>query len=91
MRTCGQCKNFTDAGDWNLCCTKPPKKAKEYNLGFLCYANSLADDCENFELYREDRCHKCVYELKCAINQTINQIGRCKKYKRDAPDGGYYD
>lgn len=30
-------------------------------------------------------CHKCVYEVGC----HGNPLG-CKKYKRDAPDGGYY-
>ena len=30
-------------------------------------------------------CHKCVYEVGC----RSNPLG-CKKYKRDAPDGGYY-
>lgn len=30
-------------------------------------------------------CHKCVYEIGC----HGNPLG-CKKYKRDAPDGGYY-
>lgn len=90
MRTCGQCKHYTGGGDWGLCCDKPPKKAKEYLCGFLCYDYTEADDCENFELYREDRCHKCVYELKCALNQIIYPIGKCKKYKKDAPDGGFY-
>lgn len=30
-------------------------------------------------------CRKCVYEVTC----HGNPVG-CKKYKRDAPDGGYY-
>lgn len=30
-------------------------------------------------------CHRCVYEVGC----HENPLG-CKKYKRDAPDGGYY-
>ena len=30
-------------------------------------------------------CHKCVYEVGC----HGNPVG-CKKYKCDAPDGGYY-
>lgn len=30
-------------------------------------------------------CHKCVYQVGC----HGNPIG-CKRYKRDAPDGGYY-
>ena len=33
-------------------------------------------------------CHKCVYEgAYGGCNE--NPLG-CKKYKRDAPDGGYY-
>lgn len=77
MRTCGQCINFTGAGDWNLCCRKPPKKAKEYNLGFLCYANSMADDCENFEYL----CNTCSYKIKCSLNKNIMSACVCKKYK----------
>lgn len=35
------------------------------------------------------RCSKCVYELiACSDNDTD---GNCKTYKRDPPDGGYYD
>lgn len=30
-------------------------------------------------------CHKCVYEVGC----HGNPVG-CKRYKRDAPDEGYY-
>lgn len=30
-------------------------------------------------------CHKCVYEVSC----YGNPVG-CKRYKRDALDGGYY-
>lgn len=30
-------------------------------------------------------CHKCVYQVGC----FMNPVG-CKRYKRDAPDGGYY-
>ena len=30
-------------------------------------------------------CHKCVYEVGCRSN-----LLSCKKYKRDASDGGYY-
>lgn len=30
-------------------------------------------------------CYKCVYQVGC----HGNPVG-CKRYKRDAPDGGYY-
>ena len=30
-------------------------------------------------------CYKCVYEVGC----HGDPVG-CKRYKRDAPDGGYY-
>lgn len=30
--------------------------------------------------------HKCIYEISC----HDNPVG-CKSYKRDAPDGGYYE
>lgn len=34
------------------------------------------------------RCGKCVYQLHCS--QDRDEGGKCPKYKRDAPDGGYY-
>ena len=34
------------------------------------------------------RCSKCVYEMGCS--RTYDNEGTCPKYKRDAPDGGYY-
>ena len=39
------------------------------------------------ELVMRD-CHKCVYEGAYG-GYNENPLG-CKKYKRDAPDGGYY-
>lgn len=86
MKTCGQCNNFTGAGDWGLCCTKPPQKAKGYIFGWLCYSDTNADDCENFTP-AINKCEKCVYELTCGSRGMKN---KCFKYKRDAPDGGYY-
>lgn len=53
MKTCGQCKNFTGAGDWNLCCKikHPTPKEKEQGLDFywghLCYEDTKA--CDMFE------------------------------------------
>ena len=34
------------------------------------------------------RCDKCVYQLHCS--QDRDEEGKCPKYKRDAPDGGFY-
>lgn len=34
------------------------------------------------------RCGKCVYERHCPKNN--DNEGKCSKYKRDAPDGGFY-
>jgi hypothetical protein len=34
-------------GDWDLCCAKPPERAKESWCGFLCYEDTEA--CENFK------------------------------------------
>lgn len=36
----------------------------------------------------QPRCDKCVY-LKGTCGQT-DKNGKCQKYKRDPPDGGYY-
>ena len=49
-KTCGQCKHFTSAGDWNLCCTqKHPTleekaKGKNFLFGHLCYEDTEACD-----------------------------------------------
>lgn len=43
-KTCKDCKKFTGAGDWNLCCME---KHEGYPYGFLCYEDTLA--CEKFE------------------------------------------
>lgn len=34
------------------------------------------------------RCAKCVHQLHCP--QDRDEEGKCPKYKRDAPDGGFY-
>ncbi len=41
--------------------------------------------CERDAAVGVKDCHKCVYEVGC----HGNPVG-CKRYKRDAPDGGYY-
>ena len=37
----------------------------------------------------KSRCRKCGYEMTCLQNKDYE--GKCPDYKRDAPDGGYYD
>lgn len=44
---CKNCKYFIGAGDWDLCCSKPPCKSKDSWCGFLCYEDTEA--CENFK------------------------------------------
>lgn len=39
-------------------------------------------------LVNKSRCRKCIYELDCTRDKDLD--GKCPKYKRDAPDGGYY-
>ena len=36
-----------------------------------------------------NRCNKCVYETNCNMSEVDND-GNCKKYKREAKDGGFY-
>lgn len=36
-----------------------------------------------------NRCGRCVYETSCKMSE-IDEDGNCKKYKRDAKDGGFY-
>lgn len=44
---CKNCKYFIGGVDWDLCCSKPPARAKEGWCGFLCYEYTEA--CENFK------------------------------------------
>lgn len=51
--TCGQCTNFTGAGDWDLCCTishptpEEKKQGKSFSFGHLCYESTPACDMFN--------------------------------------------
>ena len=53
MKTCGQCKHFTGAGDWNLCCAQKHPTLEEkingqyFHFGHLCYEDT--DTCDLFE------------------------------------------
>lgn len=84
MKTCGQCNNLTRIEDNELYCSKRQQKYNyfDYPCDFLMYAY----DCENFTP-AINKCEKCVYELTCGSRGMKN---KCFKYKRDAPDGGYY-
>ena len=86
-KICGRCDYYTGAMDWNLCCSKPPHKANKLNYpcGFLCCADTPADDCENFTT-AINRCDLCTYEMDCTRDRSL----KCHKYKRDAKDGGFY-
>ncbi len=46
-KTCKTCGYFIGGGDWDLCCSNPPKRAKDSFCGFLCYEDTEA--CENFK------------------------------------------
>ena len=59
------------------------------------YYNSIDEAIEALQRLKEQeglnihpRCDKCVY-LKETCGQT-DKDGKCWKYKRDPPDGGYY-
>ncbi len=67
-----------------------------------CNILDLYGKCQDFEMTKNEiisivtdsgevlysRCNKCVY-LKETCGQT-DKDGKCQKYKRDPPDGGYY-
>ena len=36
-----------------------------------------------------NRCHRCVYGTNCNMSE-MDSDGNCKKYKREAKDGGFY-
>ena len=46
-KTCKACRYFIGGGDWDLCCSNPPKRAKDSFCGFLCYEDT--ESCENFK------------------------------------------
>ena len=52
MKTCKDCEYFIGAGDWDLCCSNPPARAKDSCCGFLCYEDTEA--CENFKPTKEN-------------------------------------
>lgn len=39
--TCGVCRNYTGAGDWDLCCMANEKR--------LCYKNTDAIGCKSYK------------------------------------------
>ena len=69
MKTCKDCKYFIAAGDWNLCCSNPPKDKLGW-CGFLCYKDTEA--CENFNIHpRLDwtACKDCIYFEDCETKE----------------------
>ena len=43
---------------------------------------------KHYQIGTKSRCHKCIHELVCAKNS--DNEGKCKSYKRDPKDGGFY-
>lgn len=60
---CGNCKFYLGMGDWNLCCSNPPKDEVSW-AGFLCYADTAP--CHNY-IYR------CA-ELKIEKGSDANEV-----------------
>ena len=70
MKTCKDCKYFTAAGDWNICCSNPPVRAKDSWCGFLCYEDTEA--CENFNIRPGldwTACKDCIYFEDCETKE----------------------
>ena len=67
-------------------------EAKGYSVEEVFYMiSTAAHSCVLNEALHESksRCSKCVYELHCS--QDKDNERKCPDYKRDAPDGGYYN
>ncbi len=66
-------------------CTAPDTICPHWQ-GTFCELDLLTEGLKKWEEENSEKknCHKCVYEVECADNP----VG-CKRYKRDAPDGGY--
>ena len=79
---CKDCKEFESCKqslyDMTVCLAK--KVSHTYPKQFMNIDNVASGKSD---ILRD--CHRCVYEVGC----HENPLG-CKKYKRDAPDGGYY-
>jgi hypothetical protein len=43
---CGNCEFFIGGGDWDLCCSNPPKDEVSW-VGFLCYEDT--EPCHNYK------------------------------------------
>ena len=71
-----------------------PNYTREYAQELLRSCGILDDNNEIIPVYQDiikedkSRCRKCVYELGCS--KSHDKYGKCKRYKRDTPDGGYY-
>ena len=66
---------------------------KDYELHKEEIFNVIADATNTVgmsisEEYKEPRCHKCVYTWPSCGDH--DGFGKCKTYKRDPPDGGFY-
>lgn len=56
--------------------------------GYPILIDDIIQDLKNWVEVGQPRCGKCVYEvLVCGQD---DRLGTCPKYKRDAPDGGFY-
>lgn len=63
---------------------KAPETQCPHWQGIFCELDEQRKGSISQEHFVRD-CHKCVYEVGCNGNPID-----CKRYKRDAPDGGYY-
>ena len=72
---CGWCSKWD-----KKCNKKTPKRGQRIKCNPIDDAAYIPNENEV-----KRNCHKCVYEVGC----HGNPVG-CKRYKRDAPDGGYY-
>ena len=59
------------------------KKERDERLFTIIKTHSFT---ELMNIFSESRCPKCVYSVDC----KKFDLGDCKDYKRDPPDGGYY-
>ena len=59
------------------------KKERDERLFTLIKTHSFT---ELMSIFANSRCSKCLYSNEC----RKFDLGDCKEYKRDPPDGGYY-
>ena len=70
LNRCGTCEYFTNKGEWDLCCSKPPAR-KTGCFGFLCFDTTPA--CENYK--NTERINSFVRQVNSGVLPPMDYLG----------------